>query len=251
MTGYTLENQNWELKVQNKGDRGFSYTLYSKINNKVYADEEYYYRILTSSKKGSRYAYLVHLGSEYKAKKLSSRKIRMEGTDRLIIEGKFAETNISIIHEFILEKGSKWLDEKITLINRGSKKVRIGLINLGFMKEFFKQYAGWVDNLDEYTLTAIPTRRYFGYGEDRRKENFSANDILLGPGLKNKQKRLDFVLKGGCGAISREGYSYANTIRLKWNILDFIDFQPHCLEEVLRMLISCSEEFPYMRAIRS
>ena len=88
MTDYTLENQNWELKVQNKGDQGFRYILHSKINNKIYADDEYHYRILTSSKKGSRYAYLLHLGSEYKAKKLSSRKIRMEGTDRLIIEGK-------------------------------------------------------------------------------------------------------------------------------------------------------------------
>ena len=196
MTDYTLENQNWELKVQNKGDRGFNYTLYSKINNKVYADEEYHYRILTSSKKGSRYAYLVHLGSEYKAKKLSSRKIRMEGTDRLIIEGKFAETNISITHEFILEKGSKWLDEKITLINRGSKKVRIGLINLGFKKEFFKQYVGWVDNLDEYTLTAIPTRRYFGYGEDRRKESFSANDILLGAWVEKQAEMPGFCSEG-------------------------------------------------------
>ena len=179
MTDYTLENQNWELKVQNRGDRGFCYILYSKIDNTVYADEEYHYRILTSSKKGSRYAYLLHLGSEYKAKKLSSREIRKEGKERLIIEGKFEETNIVITHEFFLEKGSPWLDEKITLNNRGSKKVRIGLINLGFKKAFFKQYSGWIDHLDEYTLTAIPTRRYFGYGDDRRKENFSANDILF------------------------------------------------------------------------
>ena len=196
MTYYTLENKNWELKVQNKDDRGFCYTLYSKIDNKIYADEEYHYRILTSSKKGSRYAYLLHLGSEYKAKKLSSREIRMEGTEKLIIEGKFEDTNISIIHEFKLEKESKWLDEKITIFNRGSKKVRIGLINLGFKKEFFKQYAGWVDNLDEYTLTAIPTRRYFGYGDDRRKENYSANDILFGAWVEKEADMPGFCAEG-------------------------------------------------------
>jgi hypothetical protein len=196
MTDYTLENQNWELKVQNKGDQGFRYILHSKINNKVYADEEYHYRILTSSKKGSRYAYLLHLGSEYKAKKLSSRKIRMEGADRLIIEGKFAETNISITHEFILEKGSKWLDEKITLSNQGKKKIRFGLINLGFRKSLFKQYSGWCDHLDEFTLMSIPTRRYFGYGEDRRKESFSANDILLGAWVEKQAEMPGFCSEG-------------------------------------------------------
>jgi hypothetical protein len=195
MTDYTLENQSWELKVQNKGYQ-FRYTLYSKIDNKVYADEEYHYRILTSSKKGSRYAYLLHLGSEYKAKKLSSRKIRMEGTEKLIIEGTFEDTNISIIHEFKLENESKWLDEKITIFNRGHKKIRIGLINLGFKKGFFKQYSGWIDHLDEYTLTAIPTRRYFGYGDDRRKENFSANDILFGAWVEKEADMPGFCAEG-------------------------------------------------------
>ncbi|MHA1479422.1 MAG: hypothetical protein ACTSPU_14600, partial [Promethearchaeota archaeon] len=179
MTDYTIENQSWELKVQNKGDQ-FRYILYSKIDNTVYADKEYHYRILTSSKKGSRYAYLTHLGTEYKAKKLSSREILMQGTDTLIIEGRFEDTEVFITHEFKLEEGSKWLDERITLTNRGNKKVRFGLINFGFRKGLFKQYSGWNDNLDEYTLTSIPTRRYFGYGDDRRMENFSANDILFG-----------------------------------------------------------------------
>jgi len=195
MTDYTLENQSWELKVQNRGDQ-FRYILYSKIDNIVYADEDYHYRILTSSKKGSRYAYLLHLGSEYKAKKLSSREIRKEGDEKLIIEGTFEDTNISIIHEFKLENESKWLDEKITIFNRGSKKIRIGLINLGLKKGFFKQYTGWIDHLDEYTLTAIPTRRYFGYGDDRRKENFSANDILFGAWVEKEADMPGFCAEG-------------------------------------------------------
>ena len=196
MTDNTLENQNWELKVQNNRDKGFRYILHSKIDNVDYANEEYHYRILTSSKKGSRYAYLLHLGSEYKAKKLSSREIRMEGIDKLIIEGKFEDTDIIITHEFKLEEDSKWLVEKITLTNRGSKKIRFGLINLGFKKALFKQYTGWCDNLDEFTLTSIPTRRFFGYGNDRRKENFSANDIMFNSWIEKEAEMPGFCSEG-------------------------------------------------------
>jgi len=196
MSDYTIENQNWKLRVQKNGAQRFRYILRSKVDNVVYADEEYHYRILTSSKKGSRYAYLLHLGSEYKAKKLSSRNIRVEGNNTLIIEGKFEETDVLITHEFKLEEDSKWLDEKITLTNRGSKKVRFGLINFGFKKALFKQYSGWNDHLDEFTLTSIPTRRYIGYGDDRRKENFSANDILLGAWVVKEAEMPGFCAEG-------------------------------------------------------
>jgi len=196
MSDYTLENQNWKLSIQKNGAQGFRYILLSKINNIVYADEEYHYRILTSSKKGSRYAYLLHLGAEFKANKLLSRKIRKEGTETLILEGQFEKTDIYITHEFKLEKECKWLDEKITLTNGGNKKVRFGLINFGFKKAFYKQYSGWVDHLDEFTLTSIPTRRYFGYGDDRRKENFSANDILFGAWVAKEAGMPGFCAEG-------------------------------------------------------
>ncbi|NVM46751.1 MAG: hypothetical protein HWN79_17730 [Candidatus Lokiarchaeota archaeon] len=196
MTEYTLENQSWKLKVQNKGEQRFCYILQSKIDNMVYADEDYHYRILTSSKKGSRYMYLLHLGSEHKAKKLSSRNIRKEDSDTLIIEGKFEETDIKITHEFKLEEYSKCLEEKITLTNLGNKKVRFGLLNFGFKKAFYKQYSGWVDHLDEFTLTSIPTRRYIRYGADRRKENFSANDILFGAWVAKEAEMPGFCAEG-------------------------------------------------------
>ncbi|MBY9010000.1 MAG: hypothetical protein KGD74_09065 [Candidatus Lokiarchaeota archaeon] len=196
MTEYTLENQNWELKLQKSEVKGFCYFLRSKIDDVVYADEDYHYRILTSSKRGSRYAYLLHLGTEHKAKKLSSREIRKESPDTLIIEGKFEETEIIITHEFKLEEDSKWLSEKITLTNRDNKKVRFGLINFGFKKALYKQYSGWVDHLDEFSLTSIPTRRYFGYGDDRRKENFSANDILFGAWVAKEAEMPGFCAEG-------------------------------------------------------
>ena len=42
----------------------------------------------------------------------------------LVIEGKFEDTEVFIKHEFKLEEDSIWLDERITMINNGNKKVR-------------------------------------------------------------------------------------------------------------------------------
>jgi len=192
---YTLSNEYWKLELQNNKN-WFNYILTSKNNDKVYADQDYHYRILTSSKRGSRFAYLTHLNSESKAKKLSSRIIRIQGNDTLIIEGKFEDTEISITHEFKLTENSRWLDEKITLSNQGKKKSRFSLINFGFRKFLFKQYSGWNEHLDEFTLTSIPTRRYFGYGDDRRKENFSANDILFGAWVAKEAEMPGFCAEG-------------------------------------------------------
>ncbi|MFX0046672.1 MAG: hypothetical protein ACFE8G_00755 [Candidatus Hermodarchaeota archaeon] len=205
MNNYVLENQFWELRVQNSENQGIQYILRSKVDNVIYADKEYHYRILMSTKKGSRYAYLLHLGSEYKAKKLSSRGFRMEGNDILIIEGKFEDTDVSITHEFKLEKDCKWLEEKITLINRGTKKVKFGFINIGFKKALFKQYSGWVDHLDDFTLMSIPTRRYFGYGDDRRKEYFTSNDILLGAWVEKEAEMPGFCAEGWMWGNERGG----------------------------------------------
>jgi len=194
-TRFTLSNQYWELEIQNNKNL-FIYKLTSKVNDEIYADQDYHYRILTSSKKGSRFAYLLHLNLESKAKKLSSREVRMQANDTLIIEGKFEDTEILFTHEFKLGEDNGWLDEKITLSNRGKKKFRFSLINFGFKKSLFKQYSGWSEHLDEFTLTSIPTRRYFGYGDDRRKETFRANDILLGAWVTKEAEMPGFCAEG-------------------------------------------------------
>ncbi len=195
VTRYSLSNEYWKLEIQNNKN-GFIYKLTSKSNDKTYADQDYHYRILTSSKRGSRFVYLTHLSSEDKAKKLSSRNIRIQGNDTLIIEGKFEDTEILITHEFKLTENSRWLDEKITLSNQGKRRFRFSLINLGFRKSLFKQYSGWNEHLDEFKLTSIPTRRYFGYGDDRRKENFTANDILFGAWVAKEAEMPGFCAEG-------------------------------------------------------
>ena len=173
---------------------------------------EYHYRILTSSKKGSRYSYLFHINPECKAKKLSSREINKEGEDTLVIEGKFEDAEVFINHKFKLEEDTIWLDEKITLINNGNKKVRFNLINFGFKKALFKQYSGWNENLDEFKLISIPARRYFGYGEDRRKKNFTANDILFNAWIVKEAE-----MPGFCAEAWLWGDSQGGLLTCKYN----------------------------------
>ena len=60
MTKHKLENEYWSLKICKDDETNeFKYLLQSKISKEVYADEDYHYRILTSSKRGSRFAYLM------------------------------------------------------------------------------------------------------------------------------------------------------------------------------------------------
>jgi len=178
MTVYKLENPYWILQIQ-EDDHKYKYELKSKITKETYADEDYHYRLLKSSKKGSRYAYLFGANSEYNTKKLVSRKIRNEGKQILIIEGQFEGTEIFLLQKFILKKESKWLDEYITISNKSNRKVKLGYISLGFKKALFRQYSGWNDHLDEYTLTSIPTRRFYRYGDDRKMEFVTSNDLVF------------------------------------------------------------------------
>ena len=179
MMEYKLENPYWILRII-EDENNYKYELKSKITNEIYADEDYHYRLLTSRKKGSRYAYLFSANAEHNAKTLVSRKIWNEGNDTLIIEGYFEGTDINLSQKFILKKESKWLDEYNTIINNSKKKDRLSLINLGFKKALYKQFSGWNDHLDEYTLMSIPTRRFYRYGDDRMKEFFTANDLVFG-----------------------------------------------------------------------
>ena len=180
MTEYKLENQYWNLEIcQDDKNNDFKYLLQSKTSNEIYADEDYHYRIVTSSKRGSRYAYIMNENAEYKAKKLIERKIYNKSKEMLVVEGKFEGTEIYMTQKFILNEESRWLDEYITFFNKGQKKVKFDYINLGFEKALFRQSTGWNDKLDEYTLTSIPTRRYYRYGEDRKIEQFRANDLIF------------------------------------------------------------------------
>ncbi len=193
---FSLVNQWWELEVQTKDNENFIYKLHSKINDVVYADQDYHYRIIRSKKRGSRFVYLDHLSLEYKAKDLAERTVQLINKEKLLIEGIFRDTEIKIKHEFELKKDCKWLRENITLKNNGKKRVKLGLINLGFKKAFFRQNSGWVDTLDEYKLSAIPTRRFIHYGKDRKKKHFNAQDLLFNAWVYREDEMPGFCSEG-------------------------------------------------------
>ena len=175
---YVLGNKFWELKITKFSDSDYIYKLHSKINDVTYADQDYYYNISTSGKRGLKF-YADFIGQEKRAKNLASRTFNKAGESSLIVEGRFSNTDLWIKQEFILKANSKWLSEFITITNRGNKKIRLASINFGFKKMLYRQFLGWENNLDEYTLTKIPTRRFFGQEIDRKKENFSANDLII------------------------------------------------------------------------
>ncbi|MHA2121038.1 MAG: hypothetical protein ACW990_07530 [Promethearchaeota archaeon] len=197
-----LENDYWELCTYNNSIGEFIYRVTDRIHNKVYSDQDYHYSILTSRKRGSRFSYLPHLGAEINARHLESRKIFKEDNETLVIEGKFQGIDLQIRHEFKLEKDSRWLHESITIINLSKKKVRLGYINLGFKKQFFTHKSGWIEHLDEMILTSIPSRRFFGYEGDRRKEFFTAADILYDAWISN-----EVGMPGYCA----EGWTWGNS----------------------------------------
>jgi hypothetical protein len=180
LTIYKLENHFWIFKIDQDDKNTFRYELKSKTTNETYADEDYHYRLLKSNKKRSRYDYLFRANAEQRAKNLVSRKIHTDGKENLVIEGQFEGTEIYLTQKFTLKNESKWLDEYITISNRGKRRVRLGHINLGFKKALFKQYSSWNDHLDEYALTSIPARRFYCYGDDRKKELYTPNDLVFG-----------------------------------------------------------------------
>ncbi|NHJ23715.1 MAG: hypothetical protein EAX89_04020 [Candidatus Lokiarchaeota archaeon] len=195
-TALVLSNEYWELTIQKVEDKEYIYKLIDKKKGIIYSDQDYHYRIITSKKKGIRYAYLAHISKEYKAKRLMERKISIIDNESLIIEGKFEDIDLWITHEFNLKEGSRWLREYITLSNRGNKKVNIGFINFGFKKAIFRQYSGWSDDLDEYQLTSIPSRRFSNYSVDRRKKKFSVNDILYNPWISSEVEMPGYCSEG-------------------------------------------------------
>jgi len=176
---YELSNEYLKLSIEEVEKNQYRYKLFDKINDIPYSDLDYHYSLLTSKKRGSRFDYLGFTETEKNAKNLESRTIQDDGSSSIAIEGKFENSAIQINHIFELKEKDNWLNEYITLINKGTKRIRIGFINLGFEKMLFRQRQGWQDHLDEYYLTPIPSRRFYGYGIDRRKEFFTANDLLI------------------------------------------------------------------------
>ncbi len=200
-----LENKYWSINIQKNESNGFFYILKDKLNDIVYADQDYHYRIQMSKKRGSRYSYLPNIGVERNARQLESRDIYFEDDKTLIIGGTFRNTELQIKHKFYLKENDRWLSEFISLCNPSSKDIKVNYINFGFKKLLFNQFQGWIDNLDDMELTSIPSRRFSGYGRDRKKEIFSASDLLYDAWVFNEGELPGFCAEGWVWSNSQNG----------------------------------------------
>ncbi|TXT62385.1 MAG: hypothetical protein BAJALOKI3v1_600006 [Promethearchaeota archaeon] len=199
---YELSNEYWKLSIEEVEKNQYHYKLCNQSNDILFSDLDYHYSVLTSRNRGARFEYLGFSEMEKNAKHLESRSIEDDDPSSIAIKGNFEKSSLEIKHIFELKKDDNWLYEYITLINKGNKRIRFGLINLGFKKMMFKQRLGWQEHLDEYCLTAIPSRRFYGYGIDRRKNHFTANDLLI-----NSWAAKEYKIPGFCA----EAWLWGNT----------------------------------------
>jgi hypothetical protein len=157
-----LENEYFRFEIHQEKEE-FIYSLFDKLNNIVMADMDYYYSI--TDEKGN----VIDL--------LSKRTIKKEG-DRIFIKGFFSEYPFSFEQIFEVRTNDRWLYENLIIKNESGKEIILNDINFGMRKMLFRQYEGWCENLDEYKLCSIPIRRFSSQMVDRRKVEYTANDLI-------------------------------------------------------------------------
>ena len=59
-----LENDSWKLEIQHNGNNGYVYKLISKVQDTVYADQDYHYSLLSSNKKELPIVWINLVGGE-------------------------------------------------------------------------------------------------------------------------------------------------------------------------------------------
>ncbi|MBI9108265.1 MAG: hypothetical protein JEZ04_16075 [Spirochaetales bacterium] len=84
-------------------------------------------------------------------------------------------------HTFTAAEGGLRLLETITVSNTGSLSISPLSLDFGFRKMLLTQKGGWQEDLDRWILEALPTRRYCSQKVDRRREHYTASDLLYAP----------------------------------------------------------------------
>jgi hypothetical protein len=157
-----IENKYLQLEIS-KTDSDYIYFLIDKLNNTVMADMDYHYSLVKTD------------GSI--CNELEERKIVQQG-NRINVFGKFRGIDIEFEQVFETSPDGRWLDESITLQNSGNAVLVLRDIKFGFNKMLLMQFMGWSEKMDTYKLMSIPTRRFFHQNIDRRREEFTANDLV-------------------------------------------------------------------------
>ncbi|MCL5070994.1 MAG: hypothetical protein M1308_08880, partial [Actinobacteria bacterium] len=212
---FVLENAYWKVEILKKND-DYIYRLSNKLNSTLYSDVDYYYGCCL--KKGDNVNQLV----------LESRTLACETNEKLFITGKFLNEEIFFEQVFELKKDSIWLEEKIKIINKSSKEITFSNIDFGFLKRLFSQDIGWFDNLDEFCLSSIPTRRFHGQLIDRRLDSFSANDLVNSPWFEDPEATSK---PGFCSEGWLWGDNKTNLLVCKYNLeeIEYSRFNRHSI----------------------
>jgi len=169
-----LENSFWKFEITCEEDSSYIYTIYDKVNDKKFSDQDYLYSVT------------LMLNGKAVEKQPEHRKIGVYEDNQLVVYGKFEDCALEFEHIIMLDNNSKWIEEYVTLHNIGDSCLHIENVDFGFRKMLYYQYEGWSDHLDEFTLTSIPTRRFRSQRVDRKLTSFTANDLVYGEWLKSE-----------------------------------------------------------------
>ncbi len=100
-----------------------------------------------------------------------------DGSVSILLEGSAWGGNLEIHHEFRLPAGKPWMEEEITLTNRGSVPLDISSQRCGFVLPLPLEAAKVSGTWKEFMLTAVPFRRE-SHGSKLEHNDFSLDQIL-------------------------------------------------------------------------
>ena len=100
-----------------------------------------------------------------------------DGSVSILLEGSAWGGNLEIHHEFRLPQGKPWMEEEITLTNRGSVPLDISSQRCGFVLPLPLEAAKVSGAWKEFKLTAVPFRRE-PQGNKLQYYDFSLDQIL-------------------------------------------------------------------------
>jgi hypothetical protein len=178
----TFANEHWRLEIETSPRLNPRF-LQHLPSGRMFADQDYSYRVDLRPSAGPGY-----VGDAQVASTATFLERRLdEGGDAatLTVTGRLdfgpsGPTDLCVEHSFTLPSGSDRFEERLSLVHQfGRDSHEIEAYQLGFRKVLVDRTAAvWRDHADEFTLTAIPTRRWRGQFRDHRVEGYAAKDLF-------------------------------------------------------------------------
>ncbi len=141
----------------------------------LYADERYSYS-LTLEHGGKLYTSRSLLYERHEAQRGEETRVLLEG--RLDF-GPGGPADVHVAQQFRIPRKGSFLEERITIINKGSFNYKVIDIAFGFRKTLYhREKAKWADGFEDFRLVPVPHRRRFGQRVDRRVSDYSLADLL-------------------------------------------------------------------------